>query len=123
MQSQGYDAYSYGNNLLLKASEYIAKYNLGYDVPYDRKFYRCEAILVNGPWAQPSNISRGVSTTPGVFDVSSSMKLFHRANFRFQIIYYQYAVKRGAKAKYTTQMKKAIDKIGGESSGKFHLLH
>jgi hypothetical protein len=35
-----------------------------------------------------------------------------------QIIYYQYVVKRGKKAKYTTEMKKAIDAIGGEGSGK-----
>jgi hypothetical protein len=63
--------YGYGDNLLLKASEYIAKYNLGEDnVPYDRKFYRCEAVLVNGPWDRPSNISRGVRQNPAVFDVS-----------------------------------------------------
>ena len=68
IQSQGRDVHGTGDDLLLKASEYAAKYNLGYDVDYDRKFYRCEAILVNGPWSQPSNISRGV--TPGVFDVS-----------------------------------------------------
>jgi len=69
IQSQGVDVYGYGNNLLLQASEYISKYNLGEDVPYDRKFYRCEAILVNGPWERPSNISRGVFQTPAVFDV------------------------------------------------------
>lgn len=68
IQSQGRDVYGYGDDLLLKASEYAAKYNLGYDVDYDRKFFRCEAILVNGPWSQPSAIGRGVS--PGAFDVS-----------------------------------------------------
>lgn len=68
IQSQGNDVYDFGNDLLLKASEYTAKYNLGYDVEYDRKFYRCEAILVNGPWAQPSDIGRGI--TAGAFDVS-----------------------------------------------------
>uniref|UniRef100_A0A8H7K7Z7 Alginate lyase domain-containing protein n=1 Tax=Bionectria ochroleuca TaxID=29856 RepID=A0A8H7K7Z7_BIOOC len=99
IQSQGRDVYGYGDDLLLKASEYAAKYNLGYDVEYDRNFYRCEAILVNGPWAQPSNISRGI--TAGAFD----------------IIYYQYVVKKGKKAEYTTRMKKAIDAVGGEGSG------
>jgi hypothetical protein len=72
IQSQGFDVYGYGDNLLLKASEYISKYNLGEDVPYDRKFYRCEAILVNGPWERPSNISRGVGG-PAVFDVGFSV--------------------------------------------------
>lgn len=70
MQSQGTDVYSLEENLLLKAAEYTAKYNLGYHVPYDPKFYRCEAILINGPWAIPSNISRGVvQSTPKVWDV------------------------------------------------------
>lgn len=55
----------------MKAGEYAARYNLGYEVPYDPKFYRCEAILVNGPWSAPSALSRGVSTaTPLVYDVS-----------------------------------------------------
>jgi hypothetical protein len=35
-----------------------------------------------------------------------------------QIIYYQYVVKKGKKAEYTTRMKKAIDAVGGEGSGK-----
>lgn len=39
-----------------------------------------------------------------------------------QIIYYQYVVKRGKKAKYTTEMKKAIDAIGGEGPGKIFPL-
>lgn len=77
IQSQGTDVYSVGNNLLLTAAEYSAKYNLGHDVPYDPKFYRCEAILINGPWSAPSTISRGLgktsakTQTPGVWDVSA----------------------------------------------------
>ncbi|WPG98959.1 chondroitin AC/alginate lyase [Acrodontium crateriforme] len=100
MQSQGFDAYSLGNNLLLAGGEYAAQYNLGNDVPYDPKFYRCEAILVNGPWSEPSPISRGVTTTtPYVYD----------------ILYYQYVVKRGLSAPYITQMKQQLDNLtGGE---------
>lgn len=71
MQSQGWeDSYTILDNLVLKGGEYAAKYNLGYDVPYDRKFYRCEAILVKGPWAQPSEIKRGIVGSPKVWDVS-----------------------------------------------------
>ncbi|KFZ23694.1 hypothetical protein V502_01822 [Pseudogymnoascus sp. VKM F-4520 (FW-2644)] len=99
IQSQGVDVYSFGDNLLLKAAEYSAKYNLNNSVPYDPKFYRCEAILINGPWAEPSNISRGISaTSPNVWD----------------IIYYQYVVKRGLKAPWTTKAKQAKDAVGGE---------
>ena len=32
--SQGDDIYGYDNNLVLAGAEYVAKYNLGYDVPY-----------------------------------------------------------------------------------------
>ncbi|RYP58453.1 hypothetical protein DL769_008944 [Monosporascus sp. CRB-8-3] len=71
IQSQGTDAYSLEDNLLLRAGEYVAKYNLGHEAPFDRKFYRCEAILVNGPWSEPSPIDRGASNgTPQVYDVS-----------------------------------------------------
>ncbi|CAK7227639.1 hypothetical protein SEUCBS140593_006643 [Sporothrix eucalyptigena] len=99
IQSQGTDVYGEGNNLLLLGAEYTAKYNLGYDVPYDPKFYRCEAVLINGPWAQPSNISRGISeTSPQVWD----------------ILYYQYVIKRGLSAEWLTMAKEKIDSLGGE---------
>ncbi|KAI6087342.1 chondroitin AC/alginate lyase [Hypoxylon rubiginosum] len=101
VESQGYDVYSLYNNLILKGAEYTAKYNLGYDVPYDPKFYRCEAILVNGPWDAPSNISRGVASGPHVWD----------------IIYYQYVVKRGLEAPYVSEAKAAHDAAGGEQTG------
>lgn len=82
IQSQGFDAYSEGDNLLMKAGEYSAKYNLGHEVPYDPKFYRCEAILVNGPWSAPSNISRG--TTVPTWDVSVPTIIFAiRVGFKF----------------------------------------
>lgn len=74
VQSQGTDIYDLGDNLLLKAGEYMARYNQGYDVSYDRKFYRCEAILVDGPWSAVSPLKRGViSGIPKIYDVRSSM--------------------------------------------------
>ncbi|KAK9425383.1 putative Chondroitin AC/alginate lyase [Seiridium unicorne] len=98
IQSQGTDVYSLGDNLLLKAGEYTARYNLGEDIPYDSKFYRCEAILVNGPWSGPSPISRGVlAGTARIYD----------------ILYYQYAVKKGLEAPYITRMKGALQAANG----------
>ena len=108
MQSQGFDAYSLGDNLLLKAAEYAAKYNLGNDVPYDPKFYRCEAILINGPWSAPSPISRGV----GWLTRTSQTTMV------WDILYYQYVVKRGLPAPWTIQAKKAFDAAGGEQHRK-----
>jgi hypothetical protein len=70
-QSQGTDFYFFGNNLLLRAAEYTAQYNLGLIVTYDPTFYRCESMLVNAPWPTPSTEGRGVlSTTPKSWDVS-----------------------------------------------------
>lgn len=81
MQSQGWeDSYTILDNLVLKGGEYAAKYNLGYDVPYDRKFYRCEAILVKGPWAQPSEIKRGIVGSPKVWDVSNTLTVSGKWN-------------------------------------------
>lgn len=74
VQSQGGDLYSLSNNLLPKAGEYSAKYNLNGSVPYDPKFYRCEATLINCPWAAPSAISRGIGTI-AVWDVSYALTL------------------------------------------------
>jgi len=34
-------------------------------VPYDPKFYRCEAILIIGPWAEISPFNRGIGTVNG----------------------------------------------------------
>lgn len=89
MQSQDFDVYAEGENLLMKAGEYSAKYNLGHEVPYDRKFYRCEAVLVNGPWSAPSNMSRGISRV-STWDVSTFCHLYisYELNFvhRFSTI-------------------------------------
>ncbi|KIM98406.1 hypothetical protein OIDMADRAFT_43399 [Oidiodendron maius Zn] len=83
VQSQGGDLYSIGNNLLFLASKYAAKYTLNYTVPFDRKFYRCEAVLINGPWSEPSPINR-------------------------VILYYQYAVRRGLAAPWTTKSQNGL---------------
>lgn len=56
VRSQGGDLYEMGGSLILKGVEYAEKYNLGHDVPCGPKFYRCEAILINGPRSEISNI-------------------------------------------------------------------
>ena len=105
MQSQGGDLYGLGGNLLLKGYEYAAQYNLFHDVPYDPKFYRCEAVLINGPWSEISNITRGVGTVPSTGSKSESI---------WDIAYYQYVVKRGINAPWTTKAKEVYDAAGGE---------
>jgi regulation of enolase protein 1 (concanavalin A-like superfamily) len=54
--NQGINLFAYGNNRLLLGMEYLAKYNLGYDVPYH------PFIIIDGPLYPNgiSSIARGV---------------------------------------------------------------
>ncbi|KAI5840862.1 chondroitin AC/alginate lyase, partial [Morchella snyderi] len=58
--NQGGDLYGLQDDLLLKGSEYLAKFNLNGTVPYDPKYARCESILVGGPWPENSRINQRV---------------------------------------------------------------
>ncbi len=53
--NQGIDLYGYADNRLLTGFEYTAKYNLGYDVPFDPSFHRGTM----GPWKVISAQGRG----------------------------------------------------------------
>ncbi len=53
--NQGIDLYSFADNRLLVGFEYTAKYNLGFDVPFDPAFHRGTM----GPWAVISAGGRG----------------------------------------------------------------
>jgi hypothetical protein len=54
-----------GGSLILKGAEYAVRYNLGHNVPYGPKFYRCEATLINDPWSEISNIPHGIGVLNG----------------------------------------------------------
>ncbi|KAL4901438.1 hypothetical protein BDW74DRAFT_187676 [Aspergillus multicolor] len=88
-QSQGIDLYELGDDLLLKGAEYAAKYNLNESVSYDPSWYRCEAVLVNGPWKTISEDKRGVTNANPIWDV----------------LYYEYVKKRGKDAPWTAKAK------------------
>ncbi|GKT84279.1 glycoside hydrolase family 92 protein [Colletotrichum tofieldiae] len=95
-QSQGSDLYSQGDNLLLKGGEYTAEFNLNQTVTYDPKWFRCEAVLVNGPWATISQDKRGVTASNPMWD----------------ILYYQYVVKKKLDAPWTTKAKQTVGPEG-----------
>ncbi|KAL4738902.1 chondroitin AC/alginate lyase [Aspergillus similis] len=100
-QSQGVDLYGLGDNLLLRGAEYAAKYNLNETVEVEPKWYRCEAVLVDGPWDTISESKRGVTNQNPICD----------------IFYYQYVVKRKLKAPWTTKAQQAEGFEGAISSG------
>lgn len=76
------------DNLILRGAEYAGKYKVNQTVDYDPSFYRCESVLVNGPWDTISNISRGLNKP--VCD----------------LIYYQYVQRLGINSKTIEKVKK-----------------
>jgi len=106
LETQGFDVWDRLDDVLLAASEYTAKFNLNETVPYDPKFCRCEAVLVNGPWDTISEYNKGVgSNLPGPWD----------------LIYYTYVVDKGKKGPWTSKAKEVYDADGGQLTGGAHL--
>jgi hypothetical protein len=85
----------------LKASEYTAKFNLNESVPYDPRWYRCEAVLVGGPWQNISREAYGITPARPVWD----------------ILYYEYVARRGLDGPWTTKAKEATGFEGHLDTG------
>ncbi|KAI9170615.1 chondroitin AC/alginate lyase [Paramyrothecium foliicola] len=96
VKNQGYDLLRSDKGLLVKGSEYAAKYNLNETVPYDPRFRRCEAVLVNGPWKEISEAKRGV-----VVGSTKSAAVW-------DVLHYS-ALSRGLKAPWTAKAKNLYD--------------
>ncbi|MFT3787364.1 MAG: alginate lyase family protein [Tepidisphaeraceae bacterium] len=94
--NQGLDLYSYNNNQFLAAAEYVAKYNLGYDVPYT--FYNW-GTGQSGTW----------STQPGISPASRG-----DMDVGYELIYGHYVEQMGLAAPYS---KMRIDARGTEWRG------
>lgn len=101
VENQGYDIFTYEDNLLLKGAEYLAKYNLNETVSYDPQFRRCLSVLVNGPWSTISEANRGV-----VVGTSKGTAIW-------DLMYYG-ATSRGIESPWVTKAKEAFDAAGGE---------
>jgi hypothetical protein len=97
VKNQGFDLFSLDNSLLFKASEYAAKYNLNGTVPYDPSFYRCEAVLVNGPWANISAENRYIGYQSGKTNPAC-----------WRLTYYE-AASRGLDVPWTKRAKDLYD--------------
>ncbi|BCU79451.1 autotransporter-associated beta strand repeat-containing protein [Luteolibacter sp. LG18] len=83
--SQGDDLYGYNDNTLLAISEYVARYNLGNDVPYVTAI-NCDSLSNRVGMPAISDASRGIYR-PG-----------------YELIYNHYANRRGIAAPYTMRM-------------------
>lgn len=81
--NQNIDLFSYDNNRLLAGAEYVAKYNLGEDVPFST-YNNCQ--VVNHDW--PALNGRGI---------------FHDRPV-YEMIYNHYVVRKGLSAPYSQKM-------------------
>jgi len=98
-RSQGAELYGLQDNLLLTGAEYTAKFNLNGSVPFDPSFYRCEAVLVGGPWKEPSTQNFGIGQA-AVWD----------------IFYWEYVVRRGLKADWVVKAREAYGMEGHQTT-------
>ncbi|KAF5703587.1 hypothetical protein FGLOB1_8966 [Fusarium globosum] len=107
LENQGINVWDEMDGVLLKASEYLATYNLNETVEYDPIFCRCLAVLVDGPWNTISENKRGISADmPAVWD----------------LIYYKYVVEKGRRAPWTVKAKDFYDSQGGQKSGGYSVM-
>ncbi|MFM9557234.1 MULTISPECIES: alginate lyase family protein [Streptomyces] len=93
--SQGEDLYGYDNNRFMKAAQYVAKYNLGEDVPFTAY-----------TWGTGQNCAQQTHTV-----ISSS----GRGQVRpvWDLLHYHYARRRGLSVPYITRMAESVRPEGG----------
>ena len=87
---QGDDLYGYDNDRLLAGCEYVAKYNLGEDVPFAKYVNK-----KHGTMTKTSDVARG-APRPG-----------------WEIVYNHYVKRKGIPAPYTTKMAEHVRPEGG----------
>ena len=104
-KNQGYDLFSYRNNLLLRGAEYTAKFNLNESVPYDPAWRRCESVLVDGPWEEISENKKAI--------VYESDRVVKKSPAVWDLLYYT-SEAQGLRNPWTTKAKEAYDEAGGE---------
>ncbi|WP_329531715.1 alginate lyase family protein [Streptomyces sp. NBC_01450] len=93
--SQGDDLYGYGDNRFMKCAQYVAKYNLGQDVPYTTYTWGTGQSCAQQSQTVISSASRG-EIRP-VWD----------------ILYYHYARRRGLSVPYIQAMAESVRPEGG----------
>ncbi|SDP36491.1 Alginate lyase [Streptomyces sp. cf386] len=93
--SQGEDLYGYDSNRFMKAAQYVAKYNLGQDVPF-----------TTYTWGTGQNCAQQSHTA-----VSAAS----RGQLRpvWDILHYHYARRRGLSVPYITAMAEQVRPEGG----------
>ncbi|KAI3009638.1 hypothetical protein CBS147346_1976 [Aspergillus niger] len=103
--NQEYDLFALEDKLIFTAAEYAGKYLMNQTVPYDASFYRCEVVLVDGPWANISAINRYIGYQDGKTNPAA-----------WGLIYYE-ALERGIEVPWTSRVKDVYDaSVKGQAS-------
>ncbi|GLB07790.1 hypothetical protein AtubIFM57258_003155 [Aspergillus tubingensis] len=95
--NQDYDSFALEDNLIFTAAEYAGKYLMNQTVPYDASFYRCEVVLVDGPWANISAVNRYIGYQDGKTNPAA-----------WGLLYYE-ALERGVDVPWTSRVKDVYD--------------
>ncbi|RAK93788.1 chondroitin AC/alginate lyase [Aspergillus costaricaensis CBS 115574] len=95
--NQDYDLFPLEDNLIFTAAEYAGKYLMNQTVPYDASFYRCEVVLVDGPWANISAVNRYIGYQDGKTNPAA-----------WGLLYYE-ALERGVDVPWTSRVKDVYD--------------
>ncbi|MFF5002537.1 alginate lyase family protein [Streptomyces phaeochromogenes] len=93
--SQGEDLYGYGDNRFMKAAQYVAKYNLGQDVPF-----------TTYTWGTGQNCAQQSHTV-----ISAASR--GQARPVWDLLHYHYARRRGLSVPYITAMAESVRPEGG----------
>ncbi|GFN15281.1 hypothetical protein AtubIFM55763_009704 [Aspergillus tubingensis] len=95
--NQDYDLFALEDNIVFTAAEYAGKYLMNHTVPYDASFYRCEVVLVDGPWANISAVNRYIGYQDGKTNPAA-----------WGLLYYE-ALERGVDVPWTSRVKDVYD--------------
>lgn len=95
--NQDYDLFALEDNIVFTAAEYAGKYLMNQTVPYDASFYRCEVVLVDGPWANISAVNRYIGYQDGKTNPAA-----------WGLLYYE-ALERGVDVPWTSRVKDVYD--------------
>ena len=98
--SQGIDCWGQDDNRFLKAAEYVAKYNLGHDVPFT------EYTWQSGPNSTPPHVGWRTQT-----EISAASRGQERPIW--ELVLRHYAGRRGLDAPWVEQMVGALRPEGG----------
>lgn len=96
--NQGFDLYGYDDNRFLKGAEYVAKYNLGHDVPFTAFTFQKGAP---GVWSGSQKVTAVSSNSRG------------QARPVWALVENHYVNRRGLSAPYTTAMAAKVAPEGG----------